>query len=80
VIGLLSVQGARSTATGIGAGALAALWLTPLAAGLLYDVSPTDPATFIAAAIGLFGAALLGTIVPACRAAKVDPLTAIRAD
>jgi hypothetical protein len=79
VIGLLSLQGARSTAIGIAAGALAALWLAPLAAGLLYDVSPTDPATFGAAAIGLFGAALLGTIVPAMRA-PVDPLRAIRTD
>ena len=48
--------------------------------GLLYGVSPADPTTVLAAIATLFGATLLACYVPARRASRVDPMTAIRAE
>jgi ABC-type lipoprotein release transport system permease subunit len=44
----------------------------------LYEVSPTDPATFTVAALVLFGVAMFAAWAPARRAAKVDPIEALR--
>lgn len=61
------------------AGALAlARWLTQLTAGLLFEVRPTDPVTFAVIALLLVAVALLACWIPARRAAKVDPLIALR--
>jgi ABC-type lipoprotein release transport system permease subunit len=47
---------------------------------LLYEVSPTDTATFVAVGIGLMVTALLASLLPARRASRVDPLVALRVD
>jgi putative ABC transport system permease protein len=67
-------------AIGGGIGAAGALALTRVLSGLLYDVRPTDAATFAGAAAVLALLALAAGLVPAWRATRVDPLTALRAE
>ena len=51
-----------------------------LLGGLLYEVSPSDPAAYVAVATGLGGVALLASWLPARRAMRVDPVVALRMD
>jgi len=71
-------EGLLLTSIGVGAGILAALGLTRLLASLLYGVRPRDPRTFVALSILVSAVALLATYIPARRAAKVDPMEALR--
>jgi putative ABC transport system permease protein len=66
--------------TGIILGAVIALMASRVMRSLLYDVAPTDPSTFIAICVILSAVALLASYIPARRAARVDPLVAIRYD
>jgi ABC-type antimicrobial peptide transport system permease subunit len=78
VLGMIVGHGARLAVSGVAIGVCAALLLTRAMQTLLYGVSPFDPATFAAVA-GLLGAvALVACWVPARRAARVDPMTALR--
>lgn len=80
VVRMVVGRGVRFAAVGLAAGILAAFWLTRLIGGLLFDVSATDPATFAAIALLLLGVTALASWVPARRAARVDPLVALRAE
>ena len=71
-------QGLRLVLIGITAGVLAALQLTGVMTHLLFDVSPTDSATFAVVPLLLAAVALLACYVPARRASKVDPIVALR--
>jgi putative ABC transport system permease protein len=68
------------TAAGIGLGVIGALIATRLIASLLFGVTPTDAATFAGVAAVLVSTALLGTYLPARRAARVDPMVALRSE
>jgi predicted permease len=78
VLALVLGRGARLALLGVLIGLLGARGLTRWMAGLLYEVSPTDPATFALAAGLLTAAALLASYLPARRAARVDPAVVLR--
>jgi predicted permease len=63
---------------GIAAGALASLWLSRLVSGQLFGVAPGDPVTIAAASLVLVAVAALAAYMPARRAARVDPMIALR--
>jgi putative ABC transport system permease protein len=70
--------GTKLAVIGIGIGTAGALGLTRLIRSFLYGVSPSDPLTFTAISLILAGVAILASYVPARRAMKVDPNTALR--
>ncbi|MDQ6830166.1 MAG: FtsX-like permease family protein, partial [Gemmatimonadota bacterium] len=80
VIGLVVREAMRLALGGVIVGALAAAAFSRAMASLLFGIGPRDPMTFGVAAALLIGVALVATLLPARRAASVDPATALRAD
>src|SRR5580658_567583 len=78
VLKLVVKGGMGLTVIGVGVGVAGALVLTRFLSSLLYGVKPTDPLTFVVVSLGLTGVALLACYVPARRAAKADPIVALR--
>ena len=78
VVGLVVWSGMRLAMIGLAIGAVAAAAVSGLLSGLLYGVHPRDPATFVLI-LGLLAAvALAASLIPARRASRVDPVTALR--
>ena len=71
-------QGLGLTLAGVALGVAGAFALTRVLESLLFHVSATDPATFTGAALLFVGAALLASYIPARRATRIDPITALR--
>ena len=80
VLRLILGQGLRLTAVGIIFGLVASFTLTRFLSTLLFGISATDPMTFAVVAVILSAVALLACYVPARRAAKTDPIVALRCD
>ena len=78
VLGLVLTQGMKLTLVGVGIGLLLALGAGQALSSILYGVSGSDPLTFTAIALLLALVALAACYIPARRAAKVDPLIALR--
>ncbi|MGH9174785.1 MAG: FtsX-like permease family protein, partial [Vicinamibacterales bacterium] len=77
---LILGRGIVLAVTGAAIGVGGAFWLTRVMQSLLFSVSTTDPGTFLAVPIILVLVAILACYVPARRAMKVDPVTALRAE
>src|SRR5262245_25973843 len=75
---MMVAQGLRLSAAGVGIGVLSAFALTGAMRTMLVGVEPTDPATFVAIAIGFLIIAALACGVPSLRAARLDPMVALR--
>ncbi len=73
-------KGAILTLAGLGAGLVGALAVTRLMASMLYRTSVRDPVTFVLVPALLFAVALLACYLPARRAARVDPMAALRCE
>ncbi|HTL66743.1 MAG TPA: ABC transporter permease [Lacunisphaera sp.] len=78
VLWMVLRQGLALVGLGLLLGLLAAFFLSRLIAGVLYDVPPTDPATFGAVALVLLAVATAACLVPARRAATINPMIALR--
>ena len=77
---LLLLDGLRPTLAGIAAGVLGAWAAGRLLGTLLFDVSPTDPATFLTAIAVLVSVGVIACLIPAHRASRLEPTAALRND
>jgi putative ABC transport system permease protein len=80
VTGVFVRQGLTMSGVGAICGLAASLILTRLMRAVLFEVSPADPITYVAASVALVLAAIVGSYLPARRAGKVDPVEALRAE
>jgi putative ABC transport system permease protein len=80
VVRLVVAGGLRVAVIGVAIGAGVALVAGRFIAPLLFNISPTDPAVFAGVAVTLLATAVVASLVPAWRAARVDPNVALRTD
>ena len=80
VLAMVVRQGLALAIVGVAAGLAGALALTRFLDKILYGIAPSDPATYAAAAVLLTAVAAAACYLPARRAAKADPMTALRCD
>jgi putative ABC transport system permease protein len=78
VLRMVMREGILLGGAGIGLGIAGALALTRFLQSLLFEIKPTDPATFVGVAISLSLVALAACYIPARRAMRVDPMVALR--
>jgi len=80
IIGMVVGQNLRVIALGLGAGLVAAIPLTRLMRGLLFQVGPNDPATFLTIGATLAGVAIVAAYLPARRGTRVDPVVTLKSE
>jgi putative ABC transport system permease protein len=71
-------RGLILTLVGVGVGVIGAMALARFIASLLYEIPPRDPLTYLVVCITLAAVAMLASYIPAMRAARVDPMVALR--
>jgi ABC-type antimicrobial peptide transport system permease subunit len=71
-------EGVRTASAGVALGLAGALAVAGVLRSLLYEVAPRDPATLAAAASSLLVVSIGAALVPAIRAARIDPLAVLR--
>jgi len=77
---LIMVSGAKLGLIGCGLGAIAAVFATRLLRTLLFEVDPLDPTVIVFAALSIFALALVASLIPARRAAAIEPMQALRSE
>lgn len=80
IVALILRQGMVKTGIGVGIGLAGAFYLSRFLRSLLFEIAPTDPLSFSGVAVVLLLVALLACWLPARRAARVDPVVALRAE
>jgi predicted permease len=80
VLRLILRSGLVLALAGIVIGMTIAVWATGFMRGLLHDVTPGDPATFVGVAAGLSVVAVVASLIPALRATRVDPVIALKTE
>ena len=80
IVRLVLVEGTRLAVIGIVVGLGGAYWSTRLLSAFLYQVTATDVTAFAGSAAALLIIAMIATYLPARKAARVDPMTALRAE
>jgi putative ABC transport system permease protein len=80
VLAMVVRDGLRLSLLGVAGGAIVALLLTSLVRAMLFEVSPSDPVTFLCVSAVLVGSAYAASYVPARRAARVNPTVALRSE
>src|SRR5262245_52753296 len=80
VIRMVMSGAATMAGIGLALGLLAASLLTNLLAGMLYDIEPLDPVSFAGSVAVFVGVVALASLVPARRAASINPVTSLRAE
>jgi predicted permease len=78
VLGMVVLQGLKMTVFGLGIGVVAAFVLGHVLTGLVFGVSTTDSVTYVVVCVLLICIALLASIIPAYRAARLDPIGTLR--
>jgi ABC-type lipoprotein release transport system permease subunit len=79
-MGLVLASGAKLGLVGCVLGAVAATFATSLLRSLLFQVDPLDPLVIVLAALSIVALALAASVIPARRAASVEPMQAFRAE
>ena len=74
------LQGLALAGVGVALGLAGAVALQRAVSGMLYGVQPTDPATLAGVSLLMGAAAVVAAAIPARRATRVDPMTALRAE
>ena len=80
VLRMILGRAGRLTSIGLGVGLVLAFGLARMAANLLYQVRPDDPMVFVAISVAIACVALLASWLPARRASRVEPMSALRSD
>jgi ABC-type antimicrobial peptide transport system permease subunit len=80
VLRMIMTQAGRLAITGVAIGLFAAVIASRALRSQLFQIAPTDNITYVAVGVGLLAVALLASWIPARRASRIDPLTALRHD
>jgi len=80
VVRLILASAAKLGLVGCGIGAIAAIFATRLLRSMLFEVDPVDPTVIVLAAIAIFVLAIVASVVPARRAASIEPMQALRSE
>jgi len=80
VLRLIMRSGLILALAGVAAGMMLAAWTSRLMRGLLHEVSPSDPLTFVVVGVTLSLVAMVASLVPAWRATRVDPVIALKSE